>query len=174
MLHRHVLLLHQRSHNWIGAKSPTFDRRMVYGMDHRAGAPLLDERLVDRVQILARIPIQLWIVWSARQARSRFNLNRSGTCYRLDASRFGWQRLFIEADNEQGCDGNRAPCPLRTCPDNNEEVLMTGFFWTFASMCGLMFSLPDWNHSRTWGYKPFIAMSLVTLLFAVLWLTEQL
>ncbi len=51
---------------------------------------------------------------------------------------------------------------------------MTGFLWTLASMCGVMFTIPGWNHSRDWGYKPFIVMCLVTLVFAVLWATERI
>lgn len=51
---------------------------------------------------------------------------------------------------------------------------MTGFLMTLASMCGVMFALPDWNHSKNWGYKPFFAMCLVTIGIGIMWATDKL
>ncbi len=51
---------------------------------------------------------------------------------------------------------------------------MTGFLMTLASLCGVMFTLPEWNHSKKWGYKPFAVMCLVAIVMGVLWATERI
>ena len=51
---------------------------------------------------------------------------------------------------------------------------MTGFLLTLTMMFGVLFSMPHWEYSRKWGYKPIFLMSLGTLVVAFLWATERI
>ena len=51
---------------------------------------------------------------------------------------------------------------------------MTGFLMTIAMLTGVLVTMPYWDYSRTWGFKPFGIFSFLSVIVGALWIMEKI